>query len=168
MVPRKVKPGQTSFYWSPGKFWVCGFTTGFFFVRRQNNSSSEITQAIFKITQGIFAQKLKLPEVFCLIQEQKVNKRGEITVFVLKKYWILHYFKKISQFLHQFYHFLLNIQSCTRIMKLLKVFPKNSRFWNNSSQFSENNSSYRRIFSQSTSRYVHKKKKKACSTTHGI
>ena len=66
----------------------------------QNNSSSKITQAIFKITQGIFAQKLKLPEVFCLIQVQKVNKRGVNYSFL---YWRSTRMAKIDMILRHFY-----------------------------------------------------------------
>ena len=53
----------------------------------KNDSSPKITQAIFEITQGLLAKKkLNLPEVFCSIQVQTVNKRGKLQFVVLKKH----------------------------------------------------------------------------------
>ena len=50
--------------------------------QRKNNSRPTITQGFFKITQGIFRKKLKVPEVFCLIFAQLFKERGKFLVFV--------------------------------------------------------------------------------------
>ena len=70
------------------------------------DSTMPNNQAIFKITQGFFSKKLKLPEVFCLIQVQKVNKRGVNYSFL---YWRSTRMAKIDMILRNSHYFYANL-----------------------------------------------------------